>query len=187
LAVTYGIIRVTAPRRASGVVTFEGGLVIVDDGRPTVVPWTQVLSIRRKITEYYTIGSRQKARRTAFDITVEIDGRPPYKITDQFQGVEALTARIESEVTNWRLPEAVRRVRQGETLRFGPLGVGPHGIDNGRQTLPFSSVRDVEVADGRLTVRIHGPRPSWSSHAVADIPNVSVFLALVQSLASGAG
>ncbi|MBX6752406.1 MAG: hypothetical protein IRY85_22550 [Micromonosporaceae bacterium] len=104
LALAYAVDRITRPRRVTGVVTFEGGLVIVDDGRPTVVPWTQVRDVRRKITEYRSLSSGRKTRRTAYDITVEIEGHPPFRFTDQFQDVEMLTARIESEVANRRSP-----------------------------------------------------------------------------------
>ena len=104
LALAYGVDRLTRPRRVTGVVTFEGGLVIVEDGQPSVVPWTQVRDVRRKVTEYLNLSRDRKVRRTAYDITVEIDGRPPFRFTDQFQDVEQLTARIESEVANRRSP-----------------------------------------------------------------------------------
>lgn len=182
LALAYVISRITQPRKVTGVVTFEGGLVIVDDGRPTVVPWSQLHTIRMRITDVIDISSRRKLRRTKYDITLDIEGHPPFRLTDQFVGVKELTDRIDAEVTARRLPEAIGRVRQGETLRFGRYGVGPQGLDDGSRTLPFGSVRAVEVAQGWVTIRTDAKRP-WSSCRVADIPNPSVFVGLVRTFA----
>jgi hypothetical protein len=168
VTVAYGRYRAVASR-VTGVVTFAEGLVIVDGSRPMVVPWTDVLTVWPHVTEYA--------------LTLECRGLDPVHLNDQFQDIEALSERVESEVRRRQLPDALRRVRQGETVRFGPVAVGPHGINNGRETLPWRRLLDITVAAGRVMVLEDGRWLAWSNHKVVDVPNLVVFLALARALA----
>jgi hypothetical protein len=182
LLAAYAAYRITARGRVAGVVTFERGLVIVYGRRPVVVPWPQVLTVRRQVTEFTDrSGQPSRARRTKFDITLECEGLAPVHLSEEFQDIGVLDERIESEVIRQRLDESVRLVRDGATVSFGPLAVGPKGIDNGRTVLPWPQVLDVRVTAGRVIVLEDSPLLSWCDHPVGDIPNLVIFLALVRS------
>ncbi len=185
LALGFGVATLTSPRRAVGVVVFEHGLVHVDGERTQVIGWSEVTNVWRRVTEYYdTSMQKSKTRRTKYHVILESISSSPVHVNDEFTEIEALTDHIVTEVTRRQLPEAVRLVQQGQTLRFGPFGVGPHGIDNGRETLPWSQIRELQVIQGEIRIRKDGKWLSWSRADVGDIPNFFVFFAVAQSLAA---
>lgn len=178
----YAVYRITAREPVTGIVAFEQGLVVVYGGRPVVVPWTTVLTVRRQVTEYSDrLGRASRTRPTKFDITLDCEGLAPLHLSEEFQDIGALDERIESEVVRHRMAETVRRVKAGATISFGPLALGPQGIDNGRTVLPWDQVLDVRVTAGRVFVLEDGPLLAWCDHPVRDIPNLAMFLAVVRS------
>jgi Family of unknown function (DUF6585) len=182
LLAAYAVYRITARGPVTGVVIFERGIVVVYGRRPIVVPWPKVLTVRRQITEYPDRGGQaSRIRPTKFDIALDCEGLAPLHLSEEFQDIGVLDERIESEVVRHRLDETVRLVKAGETVSFGPLAVGPQGIDNGRSILSWDQVLDVRVTAGRVIVLEDSPLLSWCDHRVRDIPNLAIFLALVRS------
>jgi len=185
LAVGYWAYRATAPKRRVGVVVFQHGLVHVDAHQTRVIPWSEVARVWQRITKYYDQSLQEsKTKRTKYEVTLESVTAGSVHINDQFTDIAGLTNRIVAEVTQRQLPEAVRLIQQGQTLRFGPFGIGPHGIDNGQETLPWSQVRDLKVLDGELRVKKDGRWRPWSRQNVGGIPNFFVFFAIAKKLES---
>jgi hypothetical protein len=101
----------------------------------------------------------------------------------QFATLRQLDDLLVREVTNQRLPEALRALDAGKTLGFGPFSVGMGGLTYKQATLLWSEVRHVDVANGVFSIYKVGKRLPWARKQASNIPNVSVFHALVERMA----
>lgn len=95
--------------------------------------------------------------------------------------IEQLGRLLETGVTRVQLPKAIDRLNAGQPVSFGPLTLSPSGIAVGDQSLPWSEVEGVQTRKGMVSVRKSGKWLVWKRVPVSDIPNFSVFDALVRA------
>jgi hypothetical protein len=99
--------------------------------------------------------------------------------------------RARDTVSALQLPGAVAALNRGERLPFGDLQVSTAGIHSPKGFVPWSSVKAVNISQGRVSVRQEGKIFALSSKAAEQIPNCPLFLTLAQTLtrqaASGVG
>jgi hypothetical protein len=109
-------------------------------------------------------------------------------LTDFWDRVTTLGEAVERGVAEAHLPIAMAALRQGQPVRFGDLSLQAAGLVSDRQgTLPWAEIAKVRVNSGFVEIARAGARGLWANKPVATIPNVSVFLAMVEGLRAGAG
>ena len=81
-----------------------------------------------------------------------------------------------------QLHKSIETLNGGGTVRFGRLSVSPEGIGCDGTVLPWSDVEKVEVQQGVISVRKQGKWFNWGKVSVPDVPNVFVFIALVDQI-----
>ncbi|MFI7114548.1 DUF6585 family protein [Nonomuraea sp. NPDC050227] len=159
----------------------ERGLVETRIGRAYVLPLDRITGIRRAVTELYVNGAHHA---TAHAVTVETADRGRFTYDNRFRNIEDLADILQQKVVNDHLlPLLAERFGAGETISFGPLSVSPEGIVRKRRLLPWGELDGTAIAQGRLTVRKKNALLSWANHHTYDIPNLTIFLAIVSTAA----
>ena len=171
----FGVYRALS-NRSRKVIAFAQGFVIMDANSPgAVFPWNTIRSVQQATTRHYANGvyvSTSHVYRIRRDDGVEI------QLDDLIQDVETLGATIQRETFPHILLRARSLYDAGEMLPFGKLAVSHSGVSNGKETLPWSEIEEVKVAEGVVHVRRKNQWLRWSHAVVAQMPNVTVFLAL---------
>ncbi|HEY3790121.1 MAG TPA: DUF6585 family protein [Urbifossiella sp.] len=71
------------------------------------------------------------------------------------------------------------RLLSGETVPFGDLSVSPAGLRHASKKLPWSDVKELTIAQGRLSVKRVGRWLPWTILDASKVPNPHVLFALI--------
>jgi len=179
LALTLGIVfwvLGTYRSRGTRVLLFPRGLVRLQHGAAAVCRWEDV----QKVTHEMNTGSREKklVPRHRFVVACR-DGT-----TLDFQHIpktRELGERIQEATLKHLMPLALQVYQTGKPVKFGPLTVSREGVGNGKETVPWVDVKDVQIdKHGQLVFTTQGRWLSFAKVPVEEIPNVHVLLALVR-------
>ncbi|MFG3224710.1 DUF6585 family protein [Kitasatospora sp. NPDC048194] len=96
-----------------------------------------------------------------------------------------LGRRAEEQVTRALISSARAALDDGQSLTFGKFTISEAGIQGKRGLIPWSEAT-VSTNGGRVTVSRDGKLFSAASENVADIPNVSLLLTIVDAYRRGA-
>ncbi|RAJ45392.1 hypothetical protein K353_00890 [Kitasatospora sp. SolWspMP-SS2h] len=106
-------------------------------------------------------------------------------VTDFYRTPAVWARAMQHAVLRAQGPGAQEALRSGGVLDFGPFDLSGAGITHQRQLLPWDRLGRVELGGGAVrVVRDDEPSP-WARAMAKSVPNLSVFLALVE--AHGAG
>lgn len=164
------------------VVVHANGLRWREGGRERSIPWSEIEHVRTSRVKRL-VSNVEVARTTVGRITLE-DGRE-YVATNLLADVGELLDRVEREVALLRLPRESELLERGEARAFGPITVGPRGIELGARTVGWSELERLEISDGKLVVRARegaALEVDWSA-----LPNARLLVALVRARAASAG
>lgn len=101
---------------------------------------------------------------------------------ERFKNAEGLGDAIQNEVTRRLMPGYIDLLRSGGTAKFGKLSINSQGISNGKETIPWSQVKDVRITLGIININKEGKWLTWSSARASEIPNLYVFLELIDRI-----
>ncbi|HZO74878.1 MAG TPA: DUF6585 family protein [Ktedonobacteraceae bacterium] len=138
--------------------------------------WDQIEAMWRSVTKHYTNGIYTG---TTHVYTVRSSDGRQVVFNDRFSNVEQLGDTISRQVTNRLLPQVIQAYQAGNTITFGPLSISKQGVSNGKELLPWSQIKEMGVNRGVVTVKKEGKWLSWSAVMAAKVPNIFVFMALV--------
>ena len=164
------------------VIICEQGLVRTKKGQTDIVRWEHVDAFWQAVTKRYMNGIYTG---TTHNYTFRRSDGVVFKFNDTINKVEALGNAIQREVTHVLLPRYIYAYNMGSTVTFGPLSINQQGISNSKEMLPWSSVKDLQVRRGMVSVKKEGKWFNWSTVGVARIPNFYVFMALVDYASKG--
>lgn len=91
-------------------------------------------------------------------------------------------SRARDTISSAQLPAAVAALNRGEELTFGDLRLSTTGIAAPKGFVPWTSIKAVNIDQGRVSVRQEGKFFSLSSQGAEKIPNCPLFLTLAQAL-----
>lgn len=162
------------------VVVCQDGLVLVKPRGCTIVRWDEIVEFYRAETRLMFAGFHLNTSRT-FAIVTTAGKRT--EITSFFRDTGTLGDTIERQVLTRLLPAALAALEAGETVTFGPIGVSRQGLWRaGGHVLPWEALDSVQIASGWLRVRQAGAWFNWFSLMSGAVPNVLLFLALVNKM-----
>ncbi len=159
-----------------------GGFVFRRGNKIEAFRWDQIEAMWQAVTKRYTNGIHTG---TTHKYTVRRKDGGQVIFNDRFTDVEELGNTISHEITNYQMPQAINAYNAGNTVPFGPLSISMQGISNGKELLPWSQVKDIDVKQGVVTVKKEGKRLNWSSVRVTQVPNVFVLMALINYIMQG--
>ena len=137
--------------------------------------WDQI-QVWRAVTRHYRNGAY-----TGTTTIYTIQRHDGYRImlNNRLNNIEYLGAAISEQATQAQLPRAIQTFNSGQTLSFASLTLSQQGISNGRELLPWTQVQAVDVKDGYISVKRQGGWFRWAKLAASEVPNLFIFLALV--------
>jgi hypothetical protein len=157
---------------------FRKGFAHIKRDKIVVFPYDDIVAVWQTVTKHYLnyvyIG-------TTYNYHVRGKGCE-LLLNNGFPNVQWIGERIQKEVIARQLPLAIQTLNQRGTVRFGRLSVSPDGIGSDGMVLPWNEVEEVQVEEGIISVRKHGKWLNWGNIKASEVPNVFVFIALVDQI-----
>jgi hypothetical protein len=152
---------------------FDHGLVYAKGSAMTVFPWRDT-EIRRSVVQ------QQNSPKPDYRYWLERPGSWSVELRPTLE-LDEFGPEMERRLTADRAPTDLDAVAAGQRVQYGPLAVDLTGLTTPKGTIPWPQIRAVELKNGAVQVwQADGRRPQ--SNDVAKVPNVFVFLALVETL-----
>jgi hypothetical protein len=152
---------------------FAHGLVYVKGSSMTVFPWHDT-EIRRSVVQ------QQNSPKPDYRYWLWRPGSPPVELSPTL-GLHDFGPEMERRLTADRAPADLDAVVAGQRIEYGPFTVDLAGLTTRKATIPWSQIRAVEVKNGQVQVWQADARRAQTVD-VAKVPNVFVFLALVETM-----
>ncbi|HEY7414702.1 MAG TPA: DUF6585 family protein, partial [Ktedonobacteraceae bacterium] len=159
------------------VYTFTNGFIRARGRKGEVVRWDQIQAIWEKV--------RQSRYGTHFTYTVQRSDNQIFKQGSPLQNSRDMGLSMMREVLKLQLPAAKAAYDAGQTLSFGKITVNQQGLNNGKELVPWNHVSRMAVQRGNAIIEKDGHPINWSSVKSAEVPNLSVLLALVKYVVQG--
>jgi hypothetical protein len=123
------------------------------------------------------------------------DGRT-YRVKGRSGGkerhiVEDFREMADRRIAMIHLPRAQAALRDGKTVPFGDITVGPDGLSvrklfGGSKTLAWTDIDKLEVKSGYVKIKAKDRRRDWTASPVEAVPNVTTLASLIHAASSGA-
>jgi len=160
---------------------FTNGFIRANGMTIDAVRWDQVEAVfQRAVRNRYGNVIR-------YSYTVRRGDGAVYKFNSLIKKVADLGNTIQHEVTKVHIPRAIAAFNSGNPLYFGKLSLNVQGISKGSAMLPWIQVRNVDLNRGYVRIWQNGRSMRWARVRVADVPNLLVFLEMVDYARSRQG
>jgi hypothetical protein len=180
LRLTMRAVREMRGARRSSYYVFRDGLLVQQGGINTIIPWDAITAVWQAAYRRMVNG----VPFTWYIYTLQYGNDRKLTFTWRTAAMQELGTMLVREVTNRRLPEALRSLEARQTLDFGVFSLSLGGLTYKKATLPWNDVRKVQVVKGTVLIDKAGKRlASWAHENVARIPNYAVFMTLVERMA----
>ena len=117
---------------------------------------------------------------TSYNYTVRRSDGTQFKFGSALKNTKQLGVAIQQEVTRRHLPKAIAAYESGSPANFGPLSVSMQGISKNGVLVPWNQVGQVNLRRGWVIVPKQGSLLAASRTRCSLVPNVGVFLQLVE-------
>lgn len=156
------------------------GLLYQHQGKTEAIRWDQVEAFWQRVVRRSSYGVQTG---TSHLYTIRRNDGTTFKFNDQLYNVEALGNTIARETARLLLPRFIAAYQAGQTIAFGPISLNQQGVSNGKELLPWHQVKEIKANRGFLSIQKESnTRLKWKTVQASRIPNVNVFLALVDSI-----
>jgi hypothetical protein len=157
------------------------GLAILRGRRGQALAWVDVRALWSRAVRTGLPGLTG-SRRLRLEVEAS-DGRR-LRLDDRLEDFEELAGAIKGRVYPILMAGYTRAFNDRQVLPFGPVRLGPTGIEDGpRPPLAWSEVRGANLAEGRLHIATSRPgRQAAISLPAHRIPNVEVCAQLIEEI-----
>jgi len=156
------------------------GLLYQHHGKTDAIRWDQVEAFWQRVVRRSSYGIQAG---TSHLYTIRRNDGTMFKFNDQLYNVEALGNTIARETTRLLYPRFIAAYQAGQTVTFGPISLNQRGVSNGKELLPWQQVKEITFKRGFLSIQKEGnDRLRWKTVRAYLIPNVNVFMTLVDSI-----
>lgn len=183
------------------VLVYPNGLLRLRHGEVDSFPWAEVESVRVRVQRAEEAEFARGADGALIACWLPADV-PTFKLWNagltltRTDGAEAhfgaalseypaLAARVQRRTFEALWPATVARFRAGDAIAFGELEVSPTGLHHGGKRLRWADLKDLVVAQGKLSVRSSGKWLPWAIIDMSDVPNPHLLFALVEEARRG--
>ena len=164
------------------VAVFDKGFVYHKGKHNQIVTWDDIETVKQysvsvRIILFISIKSQ--------GITIWTKDGRKIKLLDQIGKVGELITTIQKEVTARQLPVAMESFLRGEDVVFDKnVKVNKQGITWRKKTLAWDEYEELRLLGGSMTIRKKGKRwGGFASTPVGNMPNIFVFIGLVEQIA----
>jgi hypothetical protein len=157
---------------------FSEGLIRARASQVAVMRWEHVEAVWERSVQYRYRGLIPLYKHYTY-IVRRGDGAQ-FKFTSALKDNKLLGEAIQQAVTHRLLPQAIATYDSGSPVNFGPLTVSMQGIGKGPLVVPWNQVGQINFRRGWMSIRKQGSLLSTCSTRASTIPNLQVFLLLVE-------
>lgn len=180
------------------VLIYPNGLLRLRHGEVDSFPWHEIESVRLKVQRADTaVFTRDPdGALTACWLPIDV---PTFKLWDaglavaRFDGAEAhfaavlshydsLVTEVQKRTFEALWTETRARFRAGASLPFGELEVDRTGLHHNGKLLRWRELKELVVAQGKLSLRQNGKWLPWALVDVASVPNPHLLFALADEV-----
>ncbi|MFI5979939.1 DUF6585 family protein [Streptomyces sp. NPDC051555] len=163
---------------------YEHGLVVDKAGGGLfAVRWERAVLYQETVQEVIDYkGTRTPVGRSHASVVVAPGGEQ-VRITDLYAGSVTWAPLLAEAVARTQVDKVWKLVREGGTVRFGPLALSRAGVTHeSHGTLPWAEVSEVAARGGMVCVWRTGLTKAWAAPKAPKVPNLLVFLTIVDEL-----
>ncbi|MEO5928491.1 MAG: DUF6585 family protein [Candidatus Kapaibacterium sp.] len=158
---------------------YDGGIVSERNGNTVKFRWDDVVDLYESVTRK-SINGIYVATEHLYTVHLKDGTEAVYGAL--LQNTEKIGDTIRTETWNRLMTAAIDAYEAGEKVKFGYLTVSREGLGNRKEEIPWTEVKGVQVRDGMVSVKKEGKWLSWNSTMASSIPNIHVFLTLVDRI-----
>jgi hypothetical protein len=178
------------------VLVYPVGLLRLQRGEVDSFPWQEIETVRIRVQRAdAALFSRDKDGNTiACWLPADV---PTFKLWDagftlvRSDGAEAhfgpalsdfdlLAEEVQRRSFAWLWPAVRRRFLAGACVPFGELELEPAGLWHGGKLLPWRELKELTIAQGKLSLKQSGKWLPWALIDMAGVPNPHLLFALVE-------
>ncbi len=157
---------------------FTEGLIRAQGSKIDVMRWEHIEAVWEKIVRHRYRGLITIY--TSYNYTVSRGDGAQFKFSSALKNTKQLGDVIQQEVTRRQLPKAIAAYDNGSLANFGPLSVSMQGISKNGVLVPWNQVGQVNLRRGWVIVPKQGSLLAASRTRCSLVPNLQVFLQLVE-------
>jgi hypothetical protein len=157
---------------------FSEGLIRAKGSQIDVMRWEHVEAVWERVVQYRYRGLIPLYK--TYNYTVRRSDGAQFKFSGALKSAKLLGEAIQQEVTRRQLPQAIAAYDSGNPVNFGTLSVSMQGISKAGVLLPWNQVGQVNFRRGWLIVHKQGSLLAGSRTRASSVPNLQVFLQLVE-------
>jgi hypothetical protein len=165
------------------ILLYQQGLIDCRKGAPAVIRYEEIKNL------YLSVVLRSGILN--YIVTLETQNVGKIKIDEHVANVERLRALLEEQLIQLHLPALIANYQQGNAIEFGQLTLTQEGLLAGKRRLPWSEFESANVQRRYKTVdlfiRQKGSQKDWFYSPRDIFPNLALFLAFINYIASTQG
>jgi hypothetical protein len=178
------------------VLVYPTGLLRLRRGEVDSFPWNEVESVRLCVQRVDSAEFTYDPDGTTLACWLPAD-IPTFKLWDagltvsRGDGVEAhfgpalsdyaqLAEEVQKRTFTALWPSVRNRFRRGEAISFGELEVGPVGLAHAGKLLPWRELKELTIAQNKLSIKQAGKWLPWALLELSGVPNPHLLFALAE-------
>lgn len=174
-----GLILYMSARRYH-VITNETSLQIKKRNHAISIPWEEIEFVRSSSIRYGVARFEWGNRSTLW---VHTSNGQVFRFMNNLMDFNSLAEAVKAALYPRYLARYREDLNQGQSIDFGPIQLTPNGIVFGRKECHWSTLEDVSLARGRLTITAkEGQRMKSYSIPARKIPNSDLCAQLIQNI-----
>lgn len=173
-------------KRVAGrrVYVYDAGFVYGDGaGGFEVYRWDAISTVFQRIVTTSVYGVNTS---TQYLYTITRADGQTVKLSHYIRDIARLGPHVALQVSRAQLPAVQQALVAGQGVVFGDMTVTAQGVTAKRGLVPWSEINGAKIARGYVTVSRQGKFLPLSNKPAAKIPNLPLFLALVEQYSAGA-
>lgn len=160
------------------VLVFNEAVGYVKGDQVTAMRWDDIREIYQDIYTY-RVNFVPVVNRHNYTLN-GADGRK-IKLTRSIHKIEEVGPMLHQAVTKHQVPKAIDTLKSGGTVSFGPFALNNQGLTMKNKPIPWNEIKSVRVNNGSIMVDRAG-KITWSGIAASSIPNLYLFLTLIDRI-----
>jgi hypothetical protein len=160
------------------------------------ITWNQIAETRYRVVpinwyaHFGLIGAliamsskSSKSGRAHLTLTLLSGDGKKLKVTSNYRHADEAIGIILERILPPKVQNVKARLQRGETVKFGGVGLSSTAVNWKNTSIPVSEITKAELAGSNLQIKRHGKWTSALSVRSDKVPDVLVFLEVLESLA----
>jgi hypothetical protein len=158
---------------------YTDGLERLQRNKTQEVRWDDITEVWESITEHEGELINLFRKRLVYQYTLQTADQRKLIFSNEIKGIEQLGKIIQQDVTKRLLPSAIAAYNTGQRVSFGAFTISKEGIEYDNKLLAWAEIEEAQVGSGYVGFKKQGKWLNWISAPSQLVPNLFVFLALV--------